>query len=104
VRCIECDKWCHLRCSGLKKVGEVQGFQCPSCKDKNEEEDRKLITTGERIKEVDEFCYLGNVLDCEAGLERAVRARVGSSVENMEGDGEFDSKQNYSIKDKRQCL
>jgi len=30
---------------------------------------RELITTGGRIEEVDEFCYLGNVLDCKAGLE-----------------------------------
>jgi len=28
------------------------------------------------MEEVDEFCCLGNVLDCEAGLERALRARV----------------------------
>jgi len=27
-----------------------------------------------------------------------------SSVEKMEGDGEFDNKQKYSIKDERQCL
>jgi len=62
----------------------VQGFQCPSCKEgKNiEEVDRKLITTGGTIKEVDEFCYLGNVLDCEAGLVRAVRARVAAAWKN----------------------
>jgi len=53
-----------------------------------------LITTGGRIEEFDEFCYLGNVLDCEAGLERAVRA---SLVEKMEGDDKFDIKQKYSI-------
>jgi len=62
----------------------VQGFPCPSCKDsKNiEEGDRELITTGGRIEEVDEFCYLGNVLDCEAGLERAVSARAAWHEKN----------------------
>jgi len=25
---ILCIEWCHLRCSELKKVREVQGFQC----------------------------------------------------------------------------
>jgi len=35
--------------------------------------------TGGRIEEVDEFCYLGNVLDCEVGLESAVRARVAAA-------------------------
>jgi len=59
-------------------VSGVQGFQCSSCKEgKNiEEEGRELITTGGIIEEIDEFCYLGNLLDCEAGLKRAVRARV----------------------------
>jgi len=62
---IEFNKWCHLRCSGLKKVNGVQGFQYPSCKKgKNiEEGERELITTGARIEEVDEFCYPRNVLD-----------------------------------------
>jgi len=44
-----------------------------------EEGDRELIATGERIEEVNEFCYLENVLDCEAGLERAVRAKVAAA-------------------------
>jgi len=57
-----------------------------------------------RIEEVDEFCYLGNVLDCEGGLERVVRARVAAALNKTEGDGEFDNKQKYSIKDKMQCL
>jgi len=60
-------------------VNAVQSFQCPSWKEsKNiEEGDRELTTTGGRIEEVDEFCYLGNgLLDCEARLERAVTARV----------------------------
>jgi len=59
-------------------VSEVQGIQCPSCKERKniEKGDRELITTGGRIEEVDEFCYLGNLLDCKAGLEKAVRARV----------------------------
>jgi len=42
---------------------------------------------------VDKFCYLGNVLDCEAGLERARESKGCSGLEKMEGDGEFDNKQ-----------
>jgi len=68
----------------VEKVSWVQGFQCPSCKERknNEEGDRELIITDGRIEEVDEFCYLGNVLDCKAGLETAVRARVGAELKN----------------------
>lgn len=81
ILCVECSRWCHQRCSGLKKVRGVKDFQCPSCKKgkKLEEGARDLITRGGRIEEVDEFCYLGNVFDCEAGLERAVRARVAAA-------------------------
>jgi len=62
-------------------VSGIQDFQCPSCKERknNEEGDRELISTGGRIDEVDEFCYLGNVLNCEAGLERVVRAKVAAA-------------------------
>jgi len=62
-------------------VSGVQDFWCPSCKESNniEEGDRELITTGKRKEEVDEFCHFGNVLDCEAGSERAVRARVAAA-------------------------
>ena len=42
-------------------------------------EKRDVITLGVEIEEVQEFCYLGNMLDCEAGVERAVRARVSAA-------------------------
>jgi len=55
--CIECNKWCHLRCSGLKRVSGVQGFPCSSCKERKNIEDaeKELITTGGKTEEVDEF-------------------------------------------------
>ena len=33
----------------------------------------------EMLERVQEFCYLGNVFDCEGGVERAVRARVAAA-------------------------
>ena len=30
----------------------------------------------EKIEEVEKFCYLGDVIDCEAGVKRAVKSRV----------------------------
>ena len=38
--------------------------------------DGGLVVDGGVLEEVQQFCYLGDVLDCEAGVERAVRARV----------------------------
>ena len=40
---------------------------------------RVQIALEVQIEEVQEFCYLENVLDCEAGVERAVRARVSAA-------------------------
>jgi len=62
-------------------VSGAQDYQRPSCKDgKNiEEGDRELITTGGRIEEDNECCFLGNELDCEAVFERAVRAWVAAA-------------------------
>jgi len=51
ILCIVFNKWCHLRCSGLKKVSRVQGFQCKKLKN-IEEGDKELIATGGRIEEV----------------------------------------------------
>ena len=77
IQCLSCEGWCHQRCSGLKKVTGIKHFQCPKCKRGVKEEDEGgLMTKGGEIKEVQEFCYLGDVVDCEAGVERAVRARV----------------------------
>jgi len=28
IRCVSCKGWCHKRCSGLKKLDGVKGFQC----------------------------------------------------------------------------
>ena len=39
---------------------------------------------GGQIEEVQEFGYLEDVLDCEAGVERAVRARVSAAWKNGE--------------------
>ena len=79
--CVNCKEWCHLRCSGLKSVKGVQNFQCSECRQGNqrEVEEGGLITTNGKIEEVQEFCYLGVVLDCEAGVERAVRTRVAAA-------------------------
>ena len=56
---------------------------CPRCPREGEggdgirdEKGPWLVINGGMLKEVEQFCYLGDVLDCEAGVERAVRARV----------------------------
>ena len=79
ILCLQCNKWCHQRCSGLRNVNGVENFQCLACREgrnNREREEAGIVTARGRIEEVHEFCYLGDVLDCEAGVERSVRARV----------------------------
>jgi hypothetical protein len=79
--CVNCKEWCHLRCSGLKSVRGVHDFQCPECRRGNEREveGRGLVTKNGEIEEITKFCYLGVMMDCEASVERAVRARVAAA-------------------------
>ena len=79
IECVSCIGWCHKRCSKLKKLNGVSNFQCPKCKTGKEVDVESLMTTSGEIKEVQEFCYLGVVVDCEAGVERAVRAMVAAA-------------------------
>ena len=34
------------------------------------------MVDGEKIEEVEQFCYLGDVIDCEAVVKRTVRTSV----------------------------
>ena len=83
IKCKQCNKWCHQRCSGLKKLKGGEDFQCPGCKEGttsnsiNKEKD--FTINGGKLEVVEEFRYLGDVLDNDAGMERAVRARVATA-------------------------
>ncbi len=64
----------------------MQDFICPKCvrKDDCGEGDGdggsdRMVVDGDVLEEVQQFCYLGDVLDCEAGVERAVRARMAAA-------------------------
>ena len=77
--CTECNKWCHKQCSGLRNLQGVQNFVCPRCAREGEggdgyggDEGPGLVVNGGILEEVEQFCYLGDVLDCEAGVKRAV--------------------------------
>ena len=48
-------------------------------KDEVREEKSDGTTLGGQIEEAQKFCYLGDVLDCESGVERAVRPRVSAA-------------------------
>ena len=61
---------------------------------------------GGQIEEVQEFCYLGDMLDCEAGVERAMRARVSAAWKKnyCYGYDKFANRQKKTAEDMRKCL
>ena len=64
----------------LPVLREDPNFICQSCSRQNApqpvEEDVTIQIEGDRIEEVKEFCYLGDLSDSEGSVERAVRMRV----------------------------
>jgi hypothetical protein len=78
IMCETCNKWVHARCSKVRgPLKAIQHFQCATCT-----AGPKLPTTDEvvvgkdKFEQVQQFCYLGNILETSGGTEATVRARV----------------------------
>jgi hypothetical protein len=53
---------------------------CEKSREREGEEQDDILEVEEGgLAEVEHFCYLGDVLHCEAGLERTVRVRVAAA-------------------------
>ena len=61
---------------------EVQNLVCPRCEREEEhgndrrEEEHIGISVNGILEKLEQFCYLGDTFDYEAGVERSVRAAV----------------------------
>ena len=79
VLCTACGKWRHKRCSGLGRLNAVAVllFWCPACA-RGGAGGAVGVGCGV-VGELKQFCYLGDVLECGGGSERAIRARVGTA-------------------------
>jgi hypothetical protein len=79
--------WSDRWCSGLIRLQEVRNFVCPGCvrivESEGEEEIDSFEVEGARLAEVEYFCHLGDVLDCEAGQEMTVRAKVAAAWSSL---------------------
>ena len=79
VLCVQCNLWCHKRCSGLQSVTGTTNFICPSCVRGNSGStvvDSSFTIDGSTVAEVSSFCYLGDMFGPEGGAERTVKMRV----------------------------
>jgi exonuclease III len=83
ILCGTCKKWVHGRkCSGLKgALAKVKDFKCKTCTEGPKQQEQMQV--GEAtFEKVEEFCYLGHVLETKGGVQGAVRARIRSAWAN----------------------
>ena len=73
-------KWIHKRCSGVR--GDLSriadGFRCRRCDGTIQEVDlvEDLMVDGETYECAKSFCFLGDTLDGDGGVDFAVTARI----------------------------
>ena len=84
ILCTQCSKWCHQRCSGHSRQQinplTAASFVCPSCvRGPTIGSEPPLSIDGSCVQLVDHFCYLGDMLSCEGGAERALVVRVAAA-------------------------
>lgn len=48
-----------------------------------------LVEDGEEVEELEQFCYFGGIIDCEAVVEKAVRRRVAAAKSKWREMSEF---------------
>ena len=83
ILCVACNRWVHQRCSGIPRgrLSRHEGvFRCRTCtSDEGPPADESITTSGGIIEDVEQFCYLGNILSRDCHVERAIRARVAAA-------------------------
>ena len=81
IFCRSCGKWIHRRCSVVRgRLKDDSNYACPKCAapPEPEKQDTKevLLEDGTRLKIVDKFCYLGDMIGAAGGAEDASRTRA----------------------------
>ena len=82
IRCNRCKLWVHAKCSGVKGgLGKVEGtFICKKCVSRGVETRRvdkeEVNRIADGVEIVENFCYLGDMIQKEGGCDKAVRERV----------------------------
>ena len=81
ILCVECLRWVHKRCSGIKgKLKSNVDFRCRRCL-----EESPVGTVLQREVEIEptvklecviKFCYLGDTLGAGGGADEAARAKM----------------------------
>ena len=78
VLCVQCGKWIHGTCAGVKMVAPKfsRNFTCRKCEGNIEEAVGQEWKLRDEVETVREFTYLGDSVSAGGGCEAAVTART----------------------------
>ncbi|XP_057306970.1 uncharacterized protein LOC130645111 [Hydractinia symbiolongicarpus] len=81
--CQTCKHWVHKKCSSIsgRLRADIQ-FACKCCKAEiieNKVFPASMMYNSGSLEIVENFCYLGDMLDSEGGVGRSVTCRIGSA-------------------------
>ena len=83
ILCVECGKWIHRKCSGIKGIlRENMKYRCTRCRMgvgvvAVEEVGKEIVMEdGSKFECVSKFCYLGDMLTAAGGVAEASIVRT----------------------------
>ena len=78
VLCVQCDKWIHCRCAGVKRVTPKfsRNFTCRKCEGNIGEAVEQEVKLCDEVETVSEFIYPGYRVSAVGGCEAAVAAKT----------------------------
>jgi hypothetical protein len=82
IKCTVCKAWIHKRCSGLSmSLKDRTGFRCKTCVNGSLSQSSDMLKeiplgSDNKLKCVEKFSYLGDMIGSGGGAEEASRARV----------------------------
>jgi hypothetical protein len=85
IHCVKCDKWIHKRCSGVNGKLRLMkdAFICRVCKEGVREKLKKGedldIGSGIKVEKVQSYCYLGDKLEVDGGVNLTITNRIQSA-------------------------
>lgn len=83
ILCQTCNHWVHRKCSGISgRLRADLEFVCKRCEGEIADNivfPASMEYSGGSLEVVENFCYLGDMLGSEGGVERSVITRVGTA-------------------------
>ena len=91
VLCVQCGRWIHGRCAGVKRVTQKfsRNLTCRKCEGNIGEAVEQKETSCDEVATVMEFTYLGDTVSAGGGCEAAVTARTRCGWAKFRESGEL---------------